>query len=142
VYLKKGDKRAAMDTLKKFLAYDETSYASHLKYAELLEESGDVPGAAEALHGAMYIRPMDFKGHEKLGTLLLALKKYPDAAREYETLIALNTPDRAGAYYHLAEANFGEGKREDARKNVLKSLDIAPSYEPALDLLLKIRQAR
>jgi hypothetical protein len=68
------------------------------------------------------------------------LKQYAGAGREYETLIALNTPDRAGAYYHLAEANFGEGRRDDARKNVLKSIDIAPSYEPALDLLLKIKR--
>ena len=71
--------------------------------------------------------------------LLLSSKQYPGAAREYETLLALNTPDRAGAYYHLAEANFGEGKKDEAHKNVMKSLKIAPSYEPAQELLLKIK---
>ena len=57
----------------------------------------------------MYIRPMDLKGHTKLGSLLLDLKQYANAAREYETLIALNTPDRATAYYKLAQAYLGTG---------------------------------
>ena len=61
---------------------------------------------------------MDMEGHQKLGSLLLTQKQFAAAAREYETLLALNAPDRAGAYYHLAEANFGSGKRQEARRNV------------------------
>ncbi len=138
-YLKKGNKQAAIDVLKKFATYSEVSYDSFMKLAGLLEESGDVPGARQALEGSVYIRPLDMGAHDKLGKILIAQKQYAAAAREYETLIALNAPDRAGAYYRLAEANFGEGKRDQARSNVLKSLEIAPSYEPALELLLKIR---
>ena len=137
-YLKKGNKKAAVDTLKKLLTYSETSFKANVKLAELLRESGDLPGAAKALEGAMYIRPMDMEGHQKLGELLMNQKRYPGAAREYETLLALNAPDRAGVYYKLAEANFGQGNRQDARKNVIKALEIAPSYEPAQELLLKI----
>lgn len=138
-YLKKGNKQAAIDTLKKYLTYSEVAYTAHIKLAELLEERGDIPGTLQALEGSVYVRPLDIGGHEKLGKILLAQKQYPAAVREYETLIALNAPDRAGAYYRLAEAKFGEGKRDEARSNVLKSLEIAPSYEPALELLLKIR---
>jgi len=53
-------------------------------------------------------------------------------------LLALNTPDKAGAYFHLAEAQLAAGNKADARRNILKSLEIAPSYEPAQELLLKI----
>ena len=60
------------------------------------------------------------------------------AAREYETMIALKTPDRATAYYLLAQSYLGDGKRSEARKAVLNSLDIAPSYEPAQKLLVEI----
>ena len=137
-YLKKGNKKAAIDTLKKFLTYSETGFESSLTLANLLQEDGDTAGARHALEGAVYIRPMDTGGHQKFGDLLLTLKQYPGAAREFETLLALNAPDRAGAYYKLAEANFGEGNRQDARKNILKSLEIAPSYGPAQELLLKI----
>jgi Tfp pilus assembly protein PilF len=65
-------------------------------------------------------------------------KQYAPAAREFEVLLALNTPDKATAYYKLAESNFGQGNRDSARTNVRKALEIAPSYEPAQELLLKI----
>ena len=107
---------------------------------ELVEESGDKAGAAKALEGAMYVRPMDLKGHSKLGTLSLELKQYSNAAREYETMLALKTPDRATTYYLLAQAYLGDGKRTEARKAVLNSLDIAPSYEPAQKLLVEIQK--
>jgi tetratricopeptide (TPR) repeat protein len=137
-YLKKGNKKAAVDTLKKFLTYSETGYVASLKLADLLLEEGDNAGARHALEGTVYIRPLDMAAHQKLGELLLTQKQFAPAAREFETLIALNTPDRAGAYYKLAESNFGTGNRQDARRNVMKALEIAPSYQPAQELLLKI----
>jgi len=137
-YLKKGDKQAAIDVLKKFMVYSETSFSSNLKLADLLKEQGDLAGARRWLEGAIYIRPLDFDGHNKLGPILLSQKQYPSAAREYETLIALNTPDKAGAWYHLAEAQWGSGNADEARKSVRRSLEIAPSFEPAQELLLKI----
>jgi tetratricopeptide (TPR) repeat protein len=137
-YLKKGNKPAAIDTLKKFMTYSETGFTASLKLSELLLEAGDPAGARHALEGAMFIRPMDMQEHQKLGDLLMNQKQYAPAVREFEALLALNTPDKAGAYYKLAEANFGQGNREAARTNVRKALEIAPSYEPAQDLLLKI----
>ena len=137
-YLKKGDKKAAIDTLKKFLTYSETGYRASHTLAGLLVEAGDPAGARHALEGAIYIRPLDLEQHQKLGDLLLSQKQYAPAVREFEALIALNTSDKAGAYYKLAEANFGQGNRDAARTNVRKALEIAPSYEPAQELLLKI----
>src|SRR5262249_45691797 len=136
-YLKKGDKKAAIETLRKFMVYSETGYKPTLKLAELLQEQGDMAGAARALEEGLYIRPLDMEVHQKFGALLLSQKQYPGAAREFETLIALNAPDRAGMYYKLAEAQLGQGNRQDARRNIMKSLEIAPSYEPAQELLLK-----
>jgi tetratricopeptide (TPR) repeat protein len=137
-YLQKSDKPAAIETLKQYMSYSELSFPSYVKLSELLQESGDRAGAAKAMEGAMYVRPMDLLGHTKLGGLLLDLKQYGAAAREYETLLALKTPDRATAYYLLAQAYLGDGKRSEARRAVLNSLDIAPSYEPAQKLLVEI----
>jgi tetratricopeptide (TPR) repeat protein len=139
-YLKKDNKTAAIDVLKKFMTYAETSFEANVKLADLLKEQGDLAGAQRALEGAIYIRPMDFQVHDKLGPILFSQKQYAAAAREYESLIALNTPDKAGAYYRLAESHFEAGDREQARVNVRKSLEIAPTFEPALELLLKIRK--
>jgi cellulose synthase operon protein C len=137
-FLKKGDKKAATDILKKFMTYSETAYKATVQLADLLREQGDIAGSRHALEAAVYIRPMDMQAHEKLGDLLLTQKQYRGVVREFETLLALNVPDRAGAHYRLAEGYLGEGDQANARKNVLKSLEIAPSYEPAQELLLKI----
>jgi tetratricopeptide (TPR) repeat protein len=137
-YLKKGNKQAAIDILKKYMKYAETSFNSEVQLSDLLKEQGDLAGAQQWLQGAIYIRPLEFMAHEKLGTVLLTEKQYVPAEREYGVLLALDTPDKAGAYFHMAEAQFGAGNREGARKSILKSLEIAPSYEPAQELLLKI----
>jgi tetratricopeptide (TPR) repeat protein len=70
--------------------------------------------------------------------LLLDLKQYSGAAREYETMLALKTPDRATAYTRLAQAHLGQGKKPEARRAIINALDIAPNYEPAQELLLEI----
>src|SRR3989449_5897041 len=137
-YLKKGNKKAAIDILKKFATYSETGYKAIIKLADLLREQSDAPGARQALEAGIFIRPMDLEEHRKLGDLLLAQKQYGPAVREFEALLALNTPDKATAYYKLAESSFGQGNRQAARTNVMKALEIAPSYEPAQELLLKI----
>lgn len=137
-YLKKGDKRAAVEVLLKLMKYQETRFNADLKLADLLKEQGDIAAARQPLEASLYVRPLEFAGHEKLGAVLLSEKQYAPASREYEALLALNTPDKAGAYFHLAEAHLGSGNKAEARKNVLKCLEIAPSYEPAQELLLKI----
>ena len=137
-YLKKGDKKAAIDVLKKFSTYSETGYKTIVRLADLLQEQKDAAGARLALEEGMFIRPMDLEEHQKLGDLLLAQKQYGPAVREFESLLALNTPDKASVYYKLAESSFGQGNRQAARTNVMKALEIAPSYEPAQELLLKI----
>jgi Tfp pilus assembly protein PilF len=136
--LKKGDKKAATDVLKKFMTYSETGYKAALKLADLLQEQKDFAGARQALEASMYIRPMEMEGHQKFGDLLLSQKQYGPATREFEVLLALNAPDKASAYYKLAESSFGQGNRTAARTNVMKALEIAPSFEPAQELLLKI----
>ena len=60
------------------------------------------------------------------------------AAREFRTVLALGPVDRAAAYTDLAESYFKGGKRAEAKKQTLAALEIAPSYERAQDLLLKL----
>jgi tetratricopeptide (TPR) repeat protein len=74
----------------------------------------------------------------------LALKRNePDAAiRSFRTVLALKPVDQAAAHANLADAYFRAGRRAEARKEVLAALEIAPSYERAQDLLLKIAEVR
>jgi len=60
------------------------------------------------------------------------------AAREFRAVVALAPVDRALALTDLAESYYKGGKRADAKKHVLAALEVAPTYERAQDLLLKI----
>jgi Flp pilus assembly protein TadD len=64
------------------------------------------------------------------------------AAREFRTVIALKPIDPAVAHTDLAESYLKAGKREDAKRQTLAALEIAPTYERAQDLLLKLSEAR
>jgi Tfp pilus assembly protein PilF len=50
--------------------------------------------------------------------------------------------DRAAAHTDLAESYFKAGRKADAKKQTLSALEIAPSYERAQELLLKLVDQR
>ena len=52
--------------------------------------------------------------------------------------LALGPVDRAPALTDLAESYFKAGKTGDAKKQTLAALEIAPTYERAQQLLLKL----
>jgi tetratricopeptide (TPR) repeat protein len=137
-YLAEGNTAAAVETLTRFADYSETAYASYLELADLLREQGDSAGAEDVLRRAMYIHPFDLDGHRRYGALLLARESFELAAREYEVLLALGTPDRANALYNLASAQYGAGQTTAARRSVVAALEIAPTFEAAQELLLNI----
>ena len=50
--------------------------------------------------------------------------------------------DRAGAEYGLAQAYFGAGDFAKAEDHVLSALEAAHGFRPALELLVKITEAK
>jgi tetratricopeptide (TPR) repeat protein len=133
-----GDLASAVATLDQFASYAEHGSTGLLELARLREETGDLEGAADALDRVMYMIPTQLDPHRDLGRISLEIGRYDTAIREYTTLLALNAPDQANAYYQLARAHHGNGDDDQARANVLESLLIAPSFEAAQELLLEI----
>jgi len=88
------------------------------------------------------IDPFDAESRTALGRLLMKQNKADAAVREFKAVVAMNPVDQASAYTDLAESYFQSGKRADARRQTLAALEIAPSYERAQDLLLKLSEAR
>ena len=54
-------------------------------------------------------------------------------------LVALAPADIATAHYDLARSLDASGNRTEARREVLRSLEIAPGFDKAQELLLKLR---
>ena len=82
--------------------------------------------------------PFDADAHTNLGRFLMGHGDADGAAREFRAVVALGPVDRAAAYTDLAESYFKSGKRAEAKKQTLAALEIAPTYERAQELLLKL----
>ena len=117
-------------------------YSALLDLAELEEQLGNSQAAADALDRAMFAHPMELAPHRRLAELSEAGGNWEMALRERRTVLALDPANRADALYHLARAALGAGQLAEARRAVLRSLEIAPSFEAAQDLLLEIHDAR
>lgn len=104
----------------------------------LLAKQGRVKEAAAVLGRLIYIAPLDEDLHRALGEDLLVLKDAPGAAREYRALIAGKSPDVAAAHFGLARALRLEHKDNEARDELLETLEAAPNYKPAQKMLLEM----
>src|SRR5204862_5956231 len=134
-----GQKAEAVAALEAFGKYNETIAAPLAKLAQLKLAMGDQKGAAEALKKGFYIQPFDPSLHKLAGGVYLDLRDPSQATREFRVEIALAPPDLAGAHYDLARALEAAGDRTEARREVLRSLEIAPGFDKAQELLLKLR---
>jgi Tfp pilus assembly protein PilF len=67
------------------------------------------------------------------------LDEHPKVIRERRALVALEAVDRAQVLYELALAYYEGGDPVGARREVLRALEIAPSFDEALELLLRLQ---
>ncbi len=142
IYRQKGDLTKAVAELEALTALNETDYDANLQLAEILESTGNMAGAANALDRAVYIYPMQPVLHTKLAELYKKTGALKKVVRERQALLALNPVDRAEALYQLALAYHEAGDAVAARREVLRALEEAPSFEKAQELLLKLRSGR
>src|SRR5262249_29586135 len=139
IYEKRGDKAALAETLDALIKVDENNYEALKKLAQLKLEFGDKTRALELLRLSFYVNPFEHAAHSMAGGLLLENKENNQAVREFQVALAANPPNIAEAHYNLARAYFASGKMKEARRSVLKSLEAAPEFDKAQELLLKIR---
>ncbi|CAN5436508.1 tetratricopeptide repeat protein [soil metagenome] len=142
IHLAAGDRRAAAAALREQIRYNSSDYDAHIELATLLEEQQDRRGAGDVLERAMYIYPYDPQVHVKMAELYAATDQHAKAVRERRAVLALDPVNRADALYRLAAALADAGERDEARRQVLRSLEIAPNFEDAQSLLLRLRGGR
>ena len=138
LYEKKGDDKQAAEALAARVKYDQNGLATLKALAALRAKIGDRAGAIEAWRLSFYVTPFEYASHTEAGQLNLAEKKYAGALQEFQATLALDPPNVAEANYNLATAYHLLGKQPEAKHAILRSLEAAPSYEKAQELLLKI----
>ena len=139
IYEARGLKREAIGALESLVLANETESEAFKKLARLRIEVGDREKALEALATSFYIYPFDAALHKLAGDVYLEQGRPLEAAREFRVLVSLGPADAAQAHYDLARSLEASGNRVEARREVLRSLEIAPGFEKAQGLLLKLR---
>jgi tetratricopeptide (TPR) repeat protein len=137
--LKKGDKARAARALEALTSYSHTDIASARQLASLLDAK-DSARMQTALKHVVAVDPFDGAAHSSLGRLALNGGDSAEAVRLFRVALAAKPLDKAGAHADLAEALLKAGQRDEARKQVMEALLIAPTFSRAQDLLLKISE--
>lgn len=140
IHLERGEKGAASEMYEAWLRSDENSGVALRKLAALKQEAGDRERAVELLRLSFMIDPFDAESHTTAGRLLLGLNRAVEAGREFETALAGKPANPADAWFDLARARLAAGQRSEAKQALLKSLELAPTFDEGLELLLELTE--
>jgi cellulose synthase operon protein C len=153
IALERKDLARATTELTALVAADFNNVEAARKLADLLRQSDGMDSArlGPVFQRIVAIDPFDGDAHAALGRMAMQRDTTAGAAgaasadvasREFRTVLALNPVDRAAAFTDLAESYYKAGKRAEAKKQTLAALEIAPTYERAQTLLLKLVDGR
>ena len=138
---KQGNRDRAAAELEALLQHDDSNVEAARQLVLLLGDKAARARLTAAYQRVIAIDPFDPAAHAALGKLLLQGQDYLAAVRELRAAIASGAEDRAAVYCDLAEAYLGAKQPAEAKKQTLAALEIAPAYERAQTLLLKLVEA-
>jgi cytochrome c-type biogenesis protein CcmH/NrfG len=140
IALQKKDDARAIGELTRVVALDGTDVESARLLAATLRKANvsDAEKLRPVYQQIASVDPFDAEAHSYLGRDAMQRGDADTAVREFRSVIALGPVDRAAAYTDLAESYFKSGKKAEAKKQTLAALEIAPTYERAQELLLKL----
>jgi tetratricopeptide (TPR) repeat protein len=128
----------AIEALDAFLRVDGNDIDASRQRAQLLEPMGDAARTAAAYARVIDTDPFDSKAQSMVGRAALQRKDAAAAIRAFRAALGSKPADVAVAHYDLAQAYLLGGRNAEAKTETLAALEVAPSFEPAQDLLLKI----
>jgi tetratricopeptide (TPR) repeat protein len=140
IALDKKDRKRAIAELTALFAVDYENLDAAEELAKLSKEEGvtDPAKLRPVYERIVALSPYSGEARSELGRVALQRNDYEFASREFRTALALKPIDPAVAHTDLAESYLKAGKRDDAKRQALAALEIAPAYARAQDLLLQI----
>jgi tetratricopeptide (TPR) repeat protein len=140
--LKQKDNARAIRALEAAVQVESADVETARQLASLVEPLGDAARTATAYERVAELDPFDAQAQAIIGRRALQQKDASRALRALRAALAAGPSDKATAHTDLAEAHLMAGQFADARRETLAALEIAPSFERAQDLLLKIIEAQ
>ncbi len=136
VYRRLGNERALIRTLEEFLAVTPFGAAEARELSALHEKRGDAARALSLLARSRTSAPYDAEALVRMAELSAAQGDFAGEVEARRALLALNPVDKANAYFLLARSLYNNAQITQAKRAVLQSLEIAPGFREAQQLLL------
>jgi len=137
-----GDFARALRELTSLVADDHTNVDAARKLVPLGRRLGDQEALILAYERIVTIDPFDAVAHAAYGRLAADRRDLPLALREFRAAVAAGPVDPVPVQCDLGEALLAAGQRAEAKQAVLAALEIAPTYERAQQLLLRIVEGK
>ncbi len=138
VALAAGDKPRAAAALEAMTAEEHTAIDAARQIVTMIDGDKDKERLRVALQRVVAIDPFDSPSHSTLGRMALASGQTAEAVRNFRVALAAGPIDRATAHADLAEGLLAQGNRAEAKREALAALEIAPTFERAQEILLKL----
>ena len=133
-----GDAPRAIREYQALLAHDHTGLEPARRLAAIAEKAGDEKSAAMAFERIVALDPFDAAAHTGAGRSALRRRDAVVASREFRAALVTGPADKAAAHCDLGESYLLAGNVAEAKREALAALEIAPTFERAQDLLLKL----
>lgn len=137
IYEQEGNREAQLEQLELLLENLQHDYGSAIILAEAALESGDYDRAEYYIDRAIQVDPYRADVHQLKASYAEDIGNSELAVTEYEVLLKLEINDPAEAQTNLAEAYLRNGQPLQAKENILRALETAPSYQRAQRILLQ-----
>ena len=134
---KLGDVPRAMRAYRALIDHDHAAVDPARRLAALAEKTGDEATLQLAWDRIVALDPFDAVAHSGSGRLAMKRRDSVVAMREFKAALLTNVADKAGTHCDLGEAYLLANRPQDAKKEALAALEIAPAFERAQDLLLR-----
>lgn len=138
IALGQKDTARAIRALEAVVKVDHYDVEAARKLASLIAEDNDLARTGAAYERVVALDPFDAHAQAVAGRAAMGRRDAPRALRAFRAALASSPPDRATAHADLAEAYLLAGDMTEAKRQALAALELAPAFERAQDLLLKI----
>ena len=129
-----GERRALED----LVARDGSESPAYLRLLELEESARDWKALARDADRMLAIHPLIPAPHRALALASEELGHIDAAIDAFRAVAVLDDSDPAGLHYRMAGLLARRGRRDEARREALKSLEEAPRFLDAHKLLLEL----
>jgi tetratricopeptide (TPR) repeat protein len=138
ISIEDGNTARAIQALEALVKVDTFDVESARRLAALVAREKDEARLLAAYERVAELDPFDVAAQAAVGRAALQRGEAARAVRHFRATLAGAPADMATAHTDLAEAHLAAGQRAEARTEVLAALEIAPAFERAQNVLLKI----